>query len=269
MGITDCTCSRVFLMCLNIAYIIVALLILIIAGTQYKAAGELGAIGVIVGIIVCGVFLLGISSVGLIGAITENTKILFCNMFLLGFVFIIMFIVSCACLAVGDNGIKMIAETGWQHASNQAKSNVQFNFECCGFENASLGVNDPSGMGHPGCDALECCKNLKANETYVCCTGTTLPKSLPGCPCSTQCWDRMQPIMFHAKKVSGGFGLFFSFTLLIGILVLGCKFKRMKEEGTLESAYLNPKSETPGDNTNSQPSFKDDVGTGSGYDQFE
>ncbi|CAH1772902.1 unnamed protein product [Owenia fusiformis] len=253
MGITDCTCSRVFLMCLNIAYIIVALLILIIAGTQYKAAGELGAIGVIVGIIVCGVFLLGISSVGLIGAITENTKILFCNMFLLGFVFIIMFIVSCACLAVGDNGIKMIAETGWQHASNQAKSNVQFNFECCGFENASLGVNDPSGMGHPGCDAISCCTVKQVLSKASCCTGSPFTAD-PPCPCKTTCYERLRKTMHYATLAAGGTGLFFSFTLLIGILVLGCKFKRMKEEGTLESAY---------------PSFKDDVGTGSGYDQFE
>lgn len=73
-------------------------------------------------------------------------------MIVLFLLFLLQFSLACACLAVNSEQEIKIATSGWSLADNKLKSSVQYGFECCGFQDASLNASLP--LGHPSCDGV-------------------------------------------------------------------------------------------------------------------
>ena len=94
-------------------------------------------------------------------------------MIVLFLVFLLQFSLACACLAVNSEQEMRIASSAWSMADNSLKSNVQYKFDCCGFQDASLNSSVP--MGHPACDGV----------SYMI-RSTTKPTRLPVRPAQTQ-----------------------------------------------------------------------------------
>lgn len=70
-------------------------------------------------------------------------------MVILFLVFLLQFSLACACLAVNGDQKDALAEQGWKMSSNKTRSEVQYQFECCGFSQHNLPENDI--LGHPPC----------------------------------------------------------------------------------------------------------------------
>lgn len=70
-------------------------------------------------------------------------------MVVLFILFLIQFSVACACLAMNSSQQRALTETGWSHADEELKSEVQKWFGCCGYNLDTLGNNDT--MHHPSC----------------------------------------------------------------------------------------------------------------------
>ncbi|CAK9303964.1 unnamed protein product [Gordionus sp. m RMFG-2023] len=119
-----------------------------------------------------------------------------------------------------------LATRGWLLANDNVKANVQKYFDCCGFINNS-NIFEPSAtnpLGHPTCSKLHCCTKNPIDS--LCCTDD--PKAtVDKCPCNA-CWNKLHTKIDSALKASGGIGMFFSFTELIGIY-LSMKFRNMKD----------------------------------------
>ncbi|BFZ06236.1 hypothetical protein BsWGS_09275 [Bradybaena similaris] len=151
-------------------------------------------------------------------------------MIILFLVFLLQFSLACACLAVNANQKETLAEHGWKMSSSNTRSEVQREFECCGFRDATLPQNDT--LGHPPCGAdTHCCKGKKS----FCCTGNVTEPSSE-CPCQT-CLDVLRPVIYNAFTVTGGVGLFFSFTEIIGVW-LAMRYRNQKDPSANPSAFL-------------------------------
>ncbi|UYV62275.1 K02A2.6-like [Cordylochernes scorpioides] len=101
-------------------------------------------------------------------------------MFLL---FVAQFSIACACLAFSRDQVAELAERGWNDASEDLKTRAQEYFQCCGFYNTTK-VN---------CLVQECCLTSDS------------------CQCSV-CSVKIQEAIESTLTLSGGVGLFFSFT---------------------------------------------------------
>jgi len=155
-------------------------------------------------------------------------------MIILFLLFLVQFAVACACLAVNKAQQEKLATAGWKKADNKLRHQVQIYFNCCGFIDATLGKEDVSGLGHPACDELKCCEN---SEAGCCKRGGTNSTSTVSCPCHTACWSIINEYMDQALKISGGIGLFFSFTEIIGVW-LAFRFRNLKDPRANPSAFL-------------------------------
>lgn len=186
-------CSKSALTALNILYIVVGFILIGVA-TYAKAASVVTSLPIIGGIVACGVFLLMIAVMGLIGAIRHHQVLLFFYMVVLFILFIIQFSIACACLAVDDKSQATLAKTGWEKSNNATKKEVQELFNCCGFEKAN-------------------------NDSLIPC-----PDS-----CGDSCEDcsiKLESVINNGFRVSGGVGLFFSFTEILGF-VTAYRFRNM------------------------------------------
>ena len=76
---------------------------------------------------------------------------------MLSLLFIVQFIVACACLAIGPSQQKALFRTGWYEAEG-LRSKMQHQFDCCGAFPES--VNDTSGLVHPPCNFTSVCLRL-------------------------------------------------------------------------------------------------------------
>ncbi|XP_032218254.1 tetraspanin-31-A isoform X2 [Nematostella vectensis] len=189
-------CNKNSIVALNTLYIFIALLLIGI--TVYaRVTAQITNLPILGGVIACGVFLLMIAIFGMIGAIKHSQVILFFYMVILLLLFIIQLSVSVGALAVTRNQQEQLMNKGWAKLSPSLKSKIQGVKDCCGYKNFTQ-LDGP--MGHPDCSLLKCCSSL-AKE-----------------PCSecTNCFDKLKDSVNHLLKVAGGFGLFFSFTLLAG-----------------------------------------------------
>ncbi|CAG0918977.1 unnamed protein product [Notodromas monacha] len=218
------TCSKNALTALNILYILVAF-ILIFAATIGKISAYVTSETVIGGIVACGVFLLLVSIVGLIGAAKHHQSPIRCNTFLeiwvfmecflndwlcgeqymviLFLLFVVQFSVAIACLAVTNKQqIELLRKT-WNRAGNETHESIQQMFECCSFESLP-----PEGST---CEKIPACCDPGTNATDCC-------RSKSTCKCKT-CRETLLPNLSYAYKVSGGLGLFFSFTEVFGFFV--------------------------------------------------
>ena len=70
-------------------------------------------------------------------------------MIILFLLFLLQFALACACLAVNAEQKDALAEQGWRLASNETRSDVQRQFNCCGFKDPNLAFNET--LGHPPC----------------------------------------------------------------------------------------------------------------------
>ncbi|KAL8610826.1 hypothetical protein ACOMHN_056681 [Nucella lapillus] len=153
-------------------------------------------------------------------------------MIILFLLFLLQFALACACLAVNGEQKDALAEEGWMLASITTRSDVQRQFNCCGFKTQNTPSNE--SLGHPDCASVApCCDNSDAN----CCkqnNGNTTEKG--HCPCDT-CFMKMKPVIYNAFTATGGVGLFFSFTEVLGVWVT-IRFRNQKDPGLKSSAFL-------------------------------
>jgi tetraspanin-13/31 len=235
------SCTRYMLFTINAIYIVVAFVLIGLAGYA-KAVAFIVDYSVMGGIIACGVFLLIIASIGAIGTAMHHQATLFFYMIILFLLFIVQFIVACACLAVGPAQQKAMFKVGWQDTPG-LRNTTQKQFDCCGCVNESrrdFVVNETMEYGHPPCILTsECCKNSNAS----CCTGIPRESETPGgngtadhCPCQS-CWTKVEHIVNNAIKVAGGVGLFFSFTEVLGVW-LAYRFRNQKDPKADPSQFL-------------------------------
>ncbi|CAL1545008.1 unnamed protein product [Lymnaea stagnalis] len=230
-------CSRHSLIILNVIYIIVSFILIGVAAYG-RVAAVITSLTLVGSLIACGVFLFLIALVGLVGAAKHHQVLLFFYMIILFVLFLLQFALACACLAVNAEQKDSLARQGWQMSSVMTKEDVQHQFDCCGFEEPFLGESDP--LGHPPCGSkfTKCCE---INNTSACCTGIYPPKNASGekdlvCPCDT-CLDKLKPIIYNAFSATGGVGLFFSFTEIIGVW-LAMRYRNQKDPRANPSAFL-------------------------------
>ncbi|KAI9556854.1 hypothetical protein GHT06_016646 [Daphnia sinensis] len=182
--------SKNALIALNILYILVGFILIGVA-TYGKAANLVTSLPIIGGIVACGIFLLVIAIMGLIGAVKHHQVLLFFYMVVLFILFVIQFAIACACLAVNSETQKALAEAGWNGADNATRDDVEKAFHCCGFHNAT--------------------------------ESSTCSNNCPSCP---TCEEKLETMINYGFRVSGGIGLFFSFTELLGFSV-AYRFRHM------------------------------------------
>lgn len=224
------SCSKNALVVLNVLYILVSFILIGVAayGRVVAIVTSLTLVG---SLIACGVFLFFIALIGLVGAAKHHQVLLFFYMIILFLLFLLQFSLACACLAVNPEQKDRLAEQGWRLASNKTRSDVQRQFDCCGFEDPNLGYNE--SLGHPPCITVaHCCDE---ESTAPCCSGNA---SVPGahCPCPT-CLEIMKPVIYSAFSATGGVGLFFSLTEIIGVW-LAMRYRNQKDPMANPSAFL-------------------------------
>lgn len=213
-------CSKNVLVALNTLYIFIALVLIGVA-VYAKASAKITSLPILGGVIACGVFLLLVAVLGVVGAVRHSQVILFFYMVILFLVFVIQFSVSIAAVAISHNRQADLMKAGWQKIPNKSsiKEQIQSARNCCGFQNKSLGLEDP--LGHPDCKALPCCEN---SDEWSC------PK------CRT-CYDTLEDVINHLLKVAGGIGLFFSFSLLFGVCMT-YRYRHQRDPRANPGAFL-------------------------------
>lgn len=225
------TCSRNSLITLNLLYIVVAFILIGVAAAS-RIASIITSLGLVGGIIACGVFLFLVAVIGLIGAVKHHQVLLFFYMIVLFLVFLLQFSLACACLAVNSEQEMRIASSAWSMADNSLKSNVQYKFDCCGFQDASLNSSVP--MGHPACDGITCC-TLHSDDD-CCSSHRNITNAEYKCSCQL-CGEKLKDKIHDAFSVSGGIGLFFSFTEIVGVW-LAMRYRNQKDPRANPSAFL-------------------------------
>ncbi|KAK2155422.1 hypothetical protein LSH36_241g07013 [Paralvinella palmiformis] len=118
------TCSKNALAALNVLYIMVAFILIGVAGYA-RVVGVFTDIKIMGGIIACGVFLLLIAIVGLIGAVKHHQVLLFFYMIILFLLFLMQFSIACACLAMNDEQRESLAKQGWRLADTTLLNTTQ------------------------------------------------------------------------------------------------------------------------------------------------
>lgn len=225
-------CSKHSLIILNVIYILVSFVLIIVAAYS-RVAAIITSISLVGSLIACGVFLFLIALVGLLGAAKHHQVLLFFYMIILFVLFLLQFSLACACLAVNPEQKDSLAEQGWRLSSNDTRAEVQSQFDCCGFKEANIGP--AKDLGHPMCNNVSpCCKK---NPEAPCCTGnfTNSTETAP-CPCDT-CFSKLHSVILNSFSATGGLGLFFSFTEIIGVW-LAMRYRNQKDPRANPSAFL-------------------------------
>ncbi|ESO93485.1 hypothetical protein LOTGIDRAFT_119219 [Lottia gigantea] len=213
------TCSKNTLAALNVLYILVSIILIGVAAYG-RVAAIVTSLTLVGSLILCGVILFFIALIGLVGSIKHHQVLLFFYMIILFLLFLLQFSLACACLAVNPDQKDDLAERGWKYASNATRTNVQDNFNCCGFKQHHVPLNHPP-CGHP---KAYCCSGEQTNDTVA------------DCPCST-CYDKLRTTIYSAFSVTGGVGLFFSFTEIIGVWIT-VRYRNQKDPRANPSAFL-------------------------------
>ncbi|XP_064595238.1 tetraspanin-31-like isoform X1 [Liolophura sinensis] len=221
------SCSKNALVALNVLYIIVAFILIGVAAYG-KAVAVVTSLALVGSIITCGVVLLFIAIIGLIGAVKHHQVMLFFYMIILFLLFLLQFALACACLAVNEDQQRNIVERGWNMSPNSMIAQVQTKLDCCGFQE----IPKP-GLSFVPCSESECCQG---NMNTYCCSGNTSLPWTGTCDCAN-CWDELKPKINKAFKATGGVGLFFSFTEIIGVW-LAMRYRNQKDPRANPSAFL-------------------------------
>ncbi|XP_013382392.1 tetraspanin-13 isoform X2 [Lingula anatina] len=225
------SCSKNALAALNILYILVSFILIGVAAYA-KAMAVVTSLALVGGIIACGVFLLLIAIIGLIGAIKHHQVLLFFYMLILFLLFLVQFAISCACLAVNESQQQQIAQAAWKIAEDDLKMKIQELFECCGFDTSSQALPANDSMSHPDCLKIKGCVSSGASE--FCCN--LVNGSKDSCPVEP-CFNNLRNDIQTAFKISGGIGLFFSFTEILGVW-LTVRYRNQRDPKSSASAFL-------------------------------
>ncbi|GIY17114.1 tetraspanin-31 [Caerostris darwini] len=215
------TCSRNALIALNLVYVIVSFILISVAAYGIVAS-FFSSLTIVGGIIACGVFLFLLSLMGLIGAARHSQVLLFFYMIILFMLFVVQFSIACACLAFNEDQQHKLAYEGWHQAPMDLRNETQIYFNCCGFQNASLPDNDP--MKAPSCSSVPFCQESLDNMKLCEESGDT-------------CWMKLQNVINNALKITGGVGLFFSFTEFLGVW-LTVRYRNQKDPRSNPHAFL-------------------------------
>ncbi|XP_065174414.1 tetraspanin-31-like [Sycon ciliatum] len=225
-------CSFLFfkyaLVLLNAFYLLVGIILIAVAGAA-KASAMFTSLSLLGGIVACGVFVLLVAILGLVGAFKHHQVLLFFYMISLLIIFLILFSVSVAVLALTGSQRHTILEKSWSASSNSTKSDVQSAFDCCGFDSSSRNATD--NLFHPSCTA--------APKAPACANRTTCtpPFFTDETPCCDTCYSHWQESIEKLVRSSGGVGLFFSFTVGGGMIFTYC-YRNRKDPSVNPRAFL-------------------------------
>ncbi|XP_020611936.1 tetraspanin-31-like [Orbicella faveolata] len=147
------SCYRLGLIFFNIIYMIVGF-VLILSPVYSKITDLFTSWPIVGGTIACGVFIMLIASAGIYGAVKHHQIVLFFYMAVMCLIFIILFSVSVAALAITSSQQRTVLRKAWGSFSNITKQDVQTFGDCCGFENISVTSN------HPTCEDVRFQLNL-------------------------------------------------------------------------------------------------------------
>eukprot|EP00794_Sanderia_malayensis_P003235 gene3235-3715_t len=220
-GVKTCAyvCSRNTLAALNSVYIFIGLLLIGIAAYSKVEVMKNLSLPILGGIIACGVFLLLIAIIGVVGAIRHSQVMLFFYLIIVSLLFIVQLSVSIAALAITRSQQKDILHKTWQAFTQDEKADLQSKGDCCGFESQAIVKNS-----HPTCTGLKCCVNPNNTQKDPCLN------------CQT-CYTKYKVSLEHALSVAGGVGLFFAFTLLLGIY-LAVRYRNQRDPALNLDAFL-------------------------------
>ncbi|RWS23928.1 Tetraspanin-31-like protein [Leptotrombidium deliense] len=199
-------CTRNALTALNLLYILVSVVLIGVAAYG-RAASVVSNINIIGGIIFCGGFLFFLSLVGLIGARKHHQY-----MIILFALFVVQFSITCACLAVSEAQEVEIGRKGWHESSNETRREAQHFFNCCGYENETVS------------------QSFCMKSHVTCCRQKDM------CNCEN-CAPKIHKAIDSALNISGGIGLFFSFTEFIGVW-LTVRYRNQKDPRADPSAFI-------------------------------
>ena len=121
--------SQKVLLGLNIFHGLCGLIIIIVAGVA-NSTHHVTDLGVLGGLIACGVFLLLISAFGYVGAKKSVRKLIFLYIVALSVLFIVQFSISVAALSKSSGSL---AKSGWCDIDDAFKNDLQDAFNCYGF----------------------------------------------------------------------------------------------------------------------------------------
>ncbi|XP_053743914.1 tetraspanin-13-like isoform X2 [Synchiropus splendidus] len=178
-------CNRNSLCALNVIYVVVSLLLIGVAAGG-KWFGLVSSFRVVAGVIGVGIYLFVVAFVGLCGALKHHQVMLFFYMMILFTVFIVQFSVSCACLAVNEDQQNHLLEIGWNKSAT-TQLDVEKTLNCCGYSHVNLNGS--------------CAARCFLSQPSSCIT----------------CGSIIQMYAGQVLRFVGGFGLFFSFTEILGI----------------------------------------------------
>jgi len=190
------TCSKNTLLGLNLVYVLVAFLLMGVA-TLGKSSAVIQSLPVLGGIVASGVFLLFVAVLGLVATLKHHQIMLFVYIVVLSGIFIIQFSVACAALSVNKQQEMQVLHKAWDAADNGTRLNAETLLSCCGFEKEDQTPEE--------CNKIAACKNA------------------PCPPCSKVIEDNVD----SAFSASGGLGLFFALTLIIGA-ILAYRFRNLQ-----------------------------------------
>lgn len=214
-------CSRNSLAALNTLYIFLGLTLIGVAAYSKAEVMKNLSLPILGGVIACGVFILFTAILGLIGAVRHNQVMLFFYLVIMSLLFIIQLSISIGALAVTAKQQRQILKAGWDKAVTvKEKVDLQQKLDCCGFETKNCTVNSK----HPSCSGLQCCFNPTTGKSE-------------DCPRCDTCYHAYKGKLEHYLSVAGGVGLFFSFTLLLGVY-LAIKYRNQKDPGVNIDAFL-------------------------------
>jgi len=220
-GVT-CWVSSSILHIINALYVLFgAIMIGCAAGAYHEWKTEFQAhLGMMIGVIVMGWFLVIEATFGIIGTILTKQWMLFIYMVMLILQGLIQAFVSIGALAVGKPMKEALVECGWSKMNQMEQDAVQNKFGCCHFG------------GH---------KNL--NWQKVCPDSTdifnnTIPdKAACGDPDLGGCYDKMHNEIDAAITYGASGGLVFAFTAYVGVCATAIYWMHLgrarKEKGVM------------------------------------
>jgi tetraspanin-13/31 len=242
---------RCCLTLLNVFYIATSLFLIGVVVAS-RALSYFTSPSILAGLAVCASILFLVAVLGLAGTIKHHQVVLFFYMVLLGVSGIVLFSVSVAALAAPDNYQEDFFTRVWKGLSCHDKTSVQNDFNCCGFDNRSRNIisdgkceDECDQIGHPSCNTStlthehHCCfiDNSSNITDLICNSSATSLSSLfsernctriSECSECDPCYTKWKEAVSNIVWVAGSFGLIFSFTQIIGI-ILSCRYRNVKD----------------------------------------
>jgi len=238
---------RCVLTILNVFYVVVGVFLigLVVAA---RTLAYFTNVPILVGIAVCGTLMVAVAVLGLVGTIKHHQVMLFFYMIVLGLSGVILFAVSVAALAAPKSWQDDFFQAAWMGLSFNDKEVIQSKLNCCGFNRDTRYIyttEDPSDGGECDAEGHPRCNSTEEYARVPCCQSQNYTALLPIHNCSREsicqdcrpCFNSWDTHVSNAVLVAGSFGLIFSFTQVIGI-VLTFWYRNQKDPNANPSAFL-------------------------------